>query len=497
MTKHSSFILLFKALKILIAVTGLILLLGAASNRFVTRSIISDIYRDFYAYTEDNPVDILILGTSHSQCGINTLKLSKSLDASVYNLAMPAQGIGQTYYTLKDALKHCKPKIAVIGLYFADQPDILKDREYFAYEQLSVMDSWNVKGEYLTDLVPYRNWFDALFPVINEHQNWKEPQVMERNFYYDLGASTEKNKHYNGYVPGASVMTPETLKTIAGLDTIPLAPLPVASKRYIQGIVDHCRSQGVEPVFVQVPLLPQYLEKVGYKRRSQGLTAALGSMDALWLDWNTETLGLSPEYFRDESSAIGNNHLNSQGANVYTDRLGEALKERFGPLVRSCTGSPMIEPMQIQNFFRSLKADDLVFLTVNDDASYGWLPHELEQLKRLNLKKVPVGIPGQAYAAVFTGNGSVLWEKSQPVGINRTFAKGEWLGSLKMPVGATLTSSPGAHGEGQVILNGREYSLNVRGLNCVVYSLLEQRVVGVDCFDLYDRSLYLEDLIAR
>lgn len=497
MIKPNLFTLLFNTLKGLTAVLGLLALLGWSSEYFVTRSAISEVYRDYYAYTADEPVDVLIVGTSHARSGINTLKLSKELGGSVYTLAMPAQGIGQTYYTLKDALLHTKPRLVLIDSYFADHPEILKDREYFAYEQLQSISAAEVKLEYIRDLVPAENWFDAAFPVINEHENWKEPLTMKQNFFFNLGTSTEKNRHFNGFGPITSVMTKETLQKIAALKPKELMPLPAESKDYIRKIVDLCRESGAEPVFIQVPLLPQYLTQVDYQSRSTEMNTLLKGMNTPWLDGNAASIGLQTAHFGDEASDIGNNHLNIQGANLYTAALGKALKIRYEGTLQQATGQILESPPQLLNFLKTLRKQELVFLTVNDDASSGWLPEEVSELQRLKLVHLPVDKAHHAYSAIFTGGGTVLWEKLQPERIDAAFLKGTLLNTVKLPVNVRITSSGPPTVEGHVYINGQEFSMNSRGINCVVYDMDQAKVTRVELFDLYDRSLYLKDLVSE
>ncbi len=495
MTKHRLSGFLSKAMKSLFALLVLLALLGWSSEFVITRSIISDVYRDFYSYTKDTPVDVLILGTSHSQCGINTLGLSKQLDASVYTLAMPAQGIGQTYYTLMDALHHTQPKIVIIGSYFVDRPGIFKDREYFAYEQIRAMESGAVKAEYLVDLVPYSDWCDALFPVIKEHQNWKEPRSREKNFFFNLGSSLEKNTHYNGFRPSTSVMTAETLGRIGALAPVALKPLPKESKEYMRQIVALCLSKGIKPVFVEEPLLPQYLAKVDYIARSQEIETFLKTLDTPWLDVNTQAAGFGPDDFRDESSEIGNNHLNIWGANRFTALLGAFLQENYPAQLAEGSHRVLSEPQQMLNLLKSLKKTELIFLTVRDDASVGWLPNELKRLRELNLTQLPVGQPRMAYAAVFKGDGTVFWEKKQSRPIDQFFQKDSTLKGLVMPVNVRITSAGPPNVAGQIFINENQVSMNSRGLNFVVYDLEQKKITKVELFDLYDRSLYLKDLL--
>lgn len=497
MTKPSLSTLLFRGIKSVIALAGLLALLIISSNYCITRSIISDVYRDFYDYTDENPVDVLILGTSHAQLGINTLKLSRELDASVYTLAMPAQGIGQTYYTLKDALLHTKPKVVVIDSYFIDRPDILKDREYFAYEQMYAMDSWQVKAEYLRDMVPFLKWFTAVFPVINQHENWKNPAVMQQNFFYSLGVSSEKNKHINGFIPNVSVMSAETLDAIDKMDMEPLKPIPGEAGDYAAKIVDLCNAKGIKVVFVEVPLLPQYVAKVDNQTRVAELTALMRQLDTPFLRWSDEELGIGQESFVNESSNIGNNHLNINGANRYTARLGQAVRQLFEAELSQGSGIELLAPQQIVRFLESLESNELVVFSVNDDVAFQWLPEEIQLLEKLNLLKMPTSAVGQAYGAVFRGDGTVLWEAGQPERIEQEFKKGDTLNGVELPVNLTVISGGPSAPESHVRINGKDYAINLRGLNCVVYDLDKKKVTRAELFDMFGRSLYLKELMAE
>lgn len=485
----------------MVALLGLAALLTWTSEAFAVRSVITSVYDEFYRYAEETPIDVLIAGSSHSQCDINTLLLSNSLGTTAYTLAMPAQTIGLTRYALEDALMSARPRIVLIDTFLLAYPDILPGREAFIYEQLDAFRSKKVKLASIADLFPETHYFEAAFPIISNHEAWKDPVLMHRNQLYRYGgASLDKNRHYNGFTPQASSMTPATFRQTETVNFETLPPIPEESWEYVRQIIALCRQAGAEPVFVQLPLLETYSRRVGYEGRARDLAEGLRQLDAVFLDYNSPTvlseLALTPEDFLDEYSSIGNNHLNIQGANKLTVLLSDALLSRYPEISNTAAAPAPHTPPQMLRFFASLKPEDLVFLSIRDDASDGWTEDELKWLEAVGLKQLPAGYWGQSYAAVFTG-GTVLFEFRSPERIDVAFEQGRLLGGVPLPADARLISAGSASGpaECHIFLNGTDYAFNYRGLNFVVMSRNSGEVHRVEQFDLYDRSLYLADLL--
>lgn len=71
----------------------------------------------FYEFTENNDVDVLLIGNSHLYTGINPNHLSTVLGANCFIVAASGAPIIDTYYALKEALTRCNPKLVVIETY--------------------------------------------------------------------------------------------------------------------------------------------------------------------------------------------------------------------------------------------------------------------------------------------------------------------------------------------------------------------------------------------
>lgn len=495
-------IILSRIIKTIIALAGLVALLSWSSVYFADRAVLTVVTDEFYRFSAKNPVDVLIVGNSHSQCDINTLMLSKRLDASVYTLAGPAQTLGLTRYALEDALRFSKPRLVLIDAFFIGQPDILPGREQFAYEQINAMQSLDVRAACVHDLLPEVQYFEAVFPVIGNHNNWKNKDTVHRNQLYRYGAATlDKNRYYNGFTPQSSAMEPGTYEKLQALKPLKLPPVPERSWEYVRDIIALCRASGAEPVFIQLPLLDAYNRSTGYDQWADELAEKMDALDVSFLDFNRTDaraeLGLLPQDFMNELTDIGNNHLNISGANKLTAVLAKALDIRFKTALDTCSGPVYAAPQQLTRLLEELQPEDLVFLSVSDNAATGWLSEETARLRRLGLRTLPENAWGDSYAAIFTGDGTVLMENRNANRIDVAYEKGTLLNEVVLPVSVRLVSAGIRTGtpEARIFLDGFDYSFNYRGLNVAVFSRRDGKVVSVEQFDLYDRSLVLDQLL--
>ena len=136
----------------------------------------------YFIGEEENSVDLLVLGTSHSSRGILPMEMYELYGIKSYNLSTSVQPIEVTYYILQEAIKTQNPNVViwdVSSLYinYADTPHwkmamdemkIGKNKERFIEEYLK---SFYDTGETMADL---------LFPLLGYHTRWKE--LVEQDF---------------------------------------------------------------------------------------------------------------------------------------------------------------------------------------------------------------------------------------------------------------------------------------------------------------------------
>lgn len=149
----------------------------------------------FYAL-EENSMDVLFLGTSHTYYGFNPSILYMKTGLSSYVFAGECQPASVTYHYLKEALKTQKPELIVLDVFSllpssqACQTDgiIKKNLEDFKFSQN--------KAEAL-QLLKNENLIENIFDVSMYKERWNE--VTMNDFLYPL------TNHFNpnfGYTEG-------------------------------------------------------------------------------------------------------------------------------------------------------------------------------------------------------------------------------------------------------------------------------------------------------
>lgn len=74
-------------------------------------------WEEFYTFTKDKEIDVLLLGNSHIYTGINPQGLSTSLGVNSFIISAPGTHLGDVFFNFKEALRRCNPKVVVIETY--------------------------------------------------------------------------------------------------------------------------------------------------------------------------------------------------------------------------------------------------------------------------------------------------------------------------------------------------------------------------------------------
>lgn len=89
---------------------------------------------EFYTFTKDKEIDVLLIGNSHVYTGINPQSFSTSLGVNSFILSAPGTHLGDVYFSFKEALKRAKPKVVVVETY-----------------SMNDFDPYNLEGSALSD----------------------------------------------------------------------------------------------------------------------------------------------------------------------------------------------------------------------------------------------------------------------------------------------------------------------------------------------------------
>lgn len=285
---------------------------------------------EFYELSEEENFDILIIGSSHVFRGIDPSVLDEGLGTNSYNLATSAQVISQSYYTLVEALKYTVPEVVLLDSYFINAAEIVEKREYFAFEQLAAMPMSMNKINYMTDLFPPKEYINALFPAIREHDNWEDEKILEKNMTY---LKTGENPHSwlnRGYVAGYSNLTEENIKEYEAMKATRMDyVVREEAYPYIEDIAKLCEEEDIRLILVNTPLPKVVQEKINDEYQYEQTKLVTDQLNLEYIDFNVlyDEVGFDNSHFLEEANPMFNHHVNNSGAAVISEYLVEVLKD--------------------------------------------------------------------------------------------------------------------------------------------------------------------------
>ncbi len=277
--------------------------------------------RSFYEQPKDT-IDVLMLGSSHIHCDINTALLWEKYGIAAYDYSAAEQTMWQTYYYFKEALKTQKPKVAVLDFY---APACFKnDYQYdFLYENVQgLRPSLNKLGLFVTscEVTKWDDYFPDFFTYHNRYENLTQDD-------FDAFWGKEDLAAFKGYTPYCAVKEqprPDFSETI-GADITP------KTEKYLNKIIDLANENDVKLFFIVAPYIIYEKEMLTYNKVRQ--IAEDNGIEYMNMNEAYDEIGLDfSKDFNDHS------HLNYEGSSKFTDYLAGHLLGRFGDLIEDRRG---------------------------------------------------------------------------------------------------------------------------------------------------------------
>lgn len=451
-------------------------------------------FRGFYEMEPDS-VDVLVLGSSVAMNNVIPQQLYDDYGIRSYNLCSEQQNVLVSYYWLKEALRYQHPKLVVFEPYYLQ--DLHPEYPVNSSTRLTMIPllamKWSpVKLEAVKDvcrLDPDQKGLDYFFTNNLYHQRWKELTVSD--FIFDKSFAPQ----LFGWAPGKQA--PGGIQgRFHRSDEITDYPMRQDMVEYLGRMAALCKENGVRLVMVKFPEPKTETAAIDYAYRQLAKEYELDfynfGEDVLY-----DRLGADP------ATDYVENHGNLSGNQKNSALLGEILSTQYGlspvrdaQYERSRSDYAHIladegfrKVTDVDAYLQMLQTKDYVLLfTVKDDITYH-LKDSTKQLLyqlglRTSLESETMG--RRAYAAIIE-DGRVLEQSSEDEGgslkISGTF------GQMRNRYSITSTGyQPGGGASGYIYINNKNYALNKRGLNIVVFDLVTQTVVDSVCFDIYNGS---------
>ena len=280
-------------------------------------------YADFFS--QEEPFDVLFLGTSHVINGIFPMELWNANGIVSYNLGGHSNELATTYWAMKNALDYTSPKAVVIDC-LSLRNDIKASRKFsYLHQSLDafplsrnkisavwdllddpVMDEIIAEGKEDTGTEP-RTKIGLLWDFSVYHTRWneltKEDFAPSRN--QEKGAESRIS-----VVRGELVPIPPEQKTRPG----------TTGERYLRKMIEECRDRNIRVLLTYLPF-PAGESQQAEANRVNDLAREYGVDYINFL--TMELVDFQADLYDKDS------HLNPSGARKITAYLGDYLKSHY------------------------------------------------------------------------------------------------------------------------------------------------------------------------
>ena len=290
----------------------------AVANYTLSFKYLDSTYKlDCFYELEDNTVDVLVLGSSHSYQGFNTAVFWSDYGFSAFNLCGPAQPIWNTYFYLEEALKTQKPKAIILDTYmlyvsneYDEAANAIKNTDGLKWSQTKIdainasFDTEKTGNQYFFSWMQYHSRYSDLSQ--NDFYPYQGNEEMYKNhkgFYCYFKTTEIQNKDYS--------------------DESECSVLPEKGETYYRKIIELAKSKNIPIIITAIPFNADSFN-IKYINEAQRIASEYDVPFYNFLKEHKYDLALNYETdFADKQ------HLNHNGNTKLTRFFGEILKKEY------------------------------------------------------------------------------------------------------------------------------------------------------------------------
>lgn len=461
----------------------------------------SSTFLGFYEL-EENTVDVVFLGSSHSVSGFSPQYLYNEYGIRSYNLSCEQQNLITSYYWLKECLKYQSPKTVVLETYlcFDYRPAYkMNCEENCIRKAVDFMRLSDNKIEFINALCDNDESFDKLsFYLTNlrYHDRWKEltasdftlAKVKDQNQMKGFSFLTKRG-NINDY-------SPYSIKDIPNTDKIEMFPL---MKEYLDKITKLCKDNNISLILTTIPTNRYELGK-------HITTSEYAKEHSLnYYDFNETALynEISYDFPKDNNDG---DHANIWGAHKLTHKLGEILSSAYNVTPKKDTGWEDTKEFykQMCDYSKLREINDLetyldtvyemtydgsefnprymLFISVKKDCATYMTDSYLKGFSKLGLTPEKLSVINNSYYAIISNQ--CIQEETFPYAltINGQTPNGDMEYSV---------TSGGRYGgnKASIIINGTERAIGYNGINIVLYDTILEYTIDSVTFNTNEEKM--------
>ena len=279
-------------------------------------------------FTEEQAVDVLLIGSSHIRHGVFPMELWRTRGIAAYNLAGNGCTIPSAYWVLVNALDYRVPEVVVMDVFDMWPGRIVSDRYGHVHDQFDAFPLSLHKAQMVLDLFRdpaltdrngnslYEKRWEFFWNLGEYHSRWaslgKEDFAGER-------AIEERSRVWKGAEPLSGVVERREHKYKKKGD----GGLPVydeQSRQYLEKMIDLCDDRGIRLILVNTGFDCSDEAKLFH----DSVVDIAADNGVPYYDFTKEDF---IDFGTDLNSTGHNTHVNFSGAEKMSERVGDILAE--------------------------------------------------------------------------------------------------------------------------------------------------------------------------
>ena len=287
-----------------------------------------------YELTPNNQLDVVVLGNSHVNTGIDPFTLSCTLGCTAFDMAPSGITIADAYYCLKELLTLTTPRVVVVETY------LMRGTEGPVIEGGDLADEFRsfyprrnnrIKLESLPALFGVESYLPAWSFTLRNHELFlRDREGMKKNLErYEKRQSDNDKKLYLGrfarFTSGISdsimQMYDEKGPAVDGRNE----KISDRDIKYVRKIVDLCDENGIEVMFLTLPMYERHVDHYDAWRDEQ--SRAIIPTEKPW--YNLQMPYLASVFDSDcfESTYDANQHMTIYGSVLASYKLAHFITD--------------------------------------------------------------------------------------------------------------------------------------------------------------------------
>ncbi len=495
-------------IKVLVLLLTIVIIFGCVNEIVQPKWTEYDSYNTASGLYEEpeNSIEVLFLGTSVVVNGFIPIQLYEDYGICAYNLGTGLQPVLASYYWLLEAYSlHSETLNTVVF----DASALRYTPEDYAYRR--ALDTMHFSSIKFSAILDYTDTFSdtlaGLIPVLQYHDRWEELSISD--FMWTMSDTSSYSRGYNyttsKYIDNVEEYTDISVPSYGTIDNENEAQLNEESEYYLKQMIDFCKENNITFVLTKTPIIDGWTSEI-----HNAIQAIADAYDIDFIDFNFSPYIEEIDYNHAIDSADGN-HLNYYGAVKLTDWWGQYLSneceiadvrksEKYSFLEdeledydRTIIMARLSETEDPTDYLSCLLEENnyMIFISVKDEAESSLTDEQRSYFSSIGLSKLANLEFQNSYLAIID-DGEVIVEKLDSSAENNSESTGDpslaitYEGNLEN--GKSYQLSSGGYYLGCIsscVIDGKEYSLNQRGLNIVVYDKISGTVIDAVCFDTY------------